>query len=48
MHSIILTVHDKDWLIDKVLNSIYENTEGEYEVIVVLDGCTDNSEAVVK
>lgn len=48
MHSIILTVHNKDWLIDRVLNSIYENTKGEYEVIVVLDGCTDNSETVVK
>ena len=48
MHSIVLTVHNKDWLVDKVLTSIYDNTEGPYEVIVVLDGCTDNSEKVVK
>lgn len=47
MHSIILTVHNKDWLIDKVLDGIFKNTVGEYEIIIILDGCTDNSESVV-
>lgn len=47
MHSIVLTVHNKDFLIEQVLNGIYENTEGPYELIVVLDGCSDNSEAIV-
>ena len=48
MHSIILTVHNKGWLIDKVIHGIKDNTVGEYELIVVVDGCTDNSEEVVK
>jgi len=47
MHSIILTVHNKDFLIESVLNGIYENTEGMYELIVVLDGCSDQSESLV-
>ena len=48
MHSIILTVHNKGWLIDRVIQGIKDNTVGEYELIVVVDGCTDNSEEVVK
>ena len=46
-HSIILTVHNKGWLIDKVIQNIYKNTVGSYELIIILDGCTDNSEEVV-
>ena len=30
MHSIILTVHNKGWLIDKVIKGIKENTVGDY------------------
>lgn len=48
MHSVVLTIHDKDFLIKDVLNGIYSNTESPYELIVVLDGCSDNSEAIVK
>ena len=48
MHSIILTVYNKGWLIDKVIQGIKDNTVGEYELIVVVDGCTDNSEEVVR
>jgi len=47
MHSIILTVHNKGWLISKVIEGIKENTVGEYELIVVIDGCNDNSEEEV-
>jgi glycosyltransferase involved in cell wall biosynthesis len=47
-HSIVLTVHNKDWLIAKVIKSIIQNTVGDYELIVVIDGCTDNSESVIK
>lgn len=47
MHSIVLTVHNKGWLIEEVLKGIVRNTTGEYELIVVLDGCTDDSEQVV-
>ena len=48
MHSIILTVHNKGWLIDKVIQGIKDNTVDEYELIVVVDGCSDESETVVK
>jgi glycosyltransferase involved in cell wall biosynthesis len=44
--SIILTVHNKDFLLLRVLNSIKINTVGNYELIVVLDGCTDNSKEI--
>ena len=47
MHSIILTVHNKDWLIENVLEGIVLNTTEPYELIVVIDGCTDNSEKVI-
>jgi glycosyltransferase involved in cell wall biosynthesis len=43
MNSIILTVHNKDWLIGKVISAIYKHTLDPFELIVVLDGCTDNS-----
>ena len=46
--SINVTVHDKDFLIEKVLTNIFKYTTGDYELIIVLDGCTDNSETVVK
>ena len=47
MHSLILTVHNKDWMIKDVMQSIYKNTVGEYELIIILDGCSDNSEEIV-
>lgn len=47
MQSIILTVNNKAWLIDQVIEAIYNNTVDPFELIVVLDGCTDNSEEVV-
>jgi glycosyltransferase involved in cell wall biosynthesis len=43
MHSIILTVHNKEWLIGDVVTGIVQNTVGDYELILVVDGCTDNS-----
>ncbi len=47
MHSIVLTVHNKGWLIDKVIEGIVLNTRTPYELIVVIDGCSDNSEQVI-
>ena len=47
-HSVILNVHNKDWLIQKVIEGIRSHTQGGYELIVVLDGCTDRSEATVR
>ncbi len=45
MVSINLTIHNKAHLLPKVLEGIIKNTTGKYELIVVLDGCTDNSES---
>ena len=42
--SIVLTVHNQEGIIKKILSGIEENTEGSYELIIILDGCTDNSE----
>lgn len=47
MHSIILTAHNKEWLIQDVVNGILENTQGKYELIFVIDGCSDNTEGVI-
>jgi len=45
--SIVLTVHNKDWLIEKVLRGIFENSnETRCELILVFDGCSDSSEEV--
>lgn len=46
-HSIILTVHNKGFLLPQVLNGLKINTVGDYELIVVLDGCSDNSKEVI-
>ena len=48
MHSIILTVHNKEWLIGQVVEGIVLNTTEPYELMVIIDGCTDNSEEVVR
>lgn len=45
--SINLTIHNKGFLIGDVLESIRLNTSANYELIIVLDGCTDDSEAIV-
>ena len=47
MHSIILTIHNKGWLLPRVLDGILNNTLGDYELISVLDGCTDESEIIL-
>jgi glycosyltransferase involved in cell wall biosynthesis len=47
MFSIILTVHDKEYLIHEVLSRIVKNTIGSYEINVVIDGCNDASEIIV-
>lgn len=47
MHSLILTVHNKEFLLANVLEAIKQNTTGTYELIVVLDGCSDGSAQIV-
>jgi glycosyltransferase involved in cell wall biosynthesis len=46
-HGIILTVHNKAWLIERTLAGIIDNTQGQYNLIIVNDGSTDNSEQVI-
>lgn len=46
-NSIVLTVHNKGFLIGSVLESIKKNTTGLYELIIVIDGCTDNSKIII-
>lgn len=47
MISINLTIFNKGFLIERVLNAIKTFTTSDYELIVVLDGCTDDSEEKV-
>ncbi len=42
--SIILTVHNQENIIPQILKGIEDNTEGNYELIVICDGCTDGSQ----
>jgi len=47
MISINLTIFNKGFLIERVVNAIKTMTTSEYELIIVLDGCIDNSENIV-
>ena len=47
-HSIIVPVHNQEQIIYKVLNKIVKNTVNDYEIIVVLDSCIDNTNEVVE
>ena len=49
MHSIIVTIHNGarrlpngEILLEKVLDGIVNNTVGDYELLCMLDGCTDD------
>ena len=48
MTSIILTIHNKAFLLPDVLAGIKNNAIGNYEIIFVLDGCTDSSPQMVE
>ena len=48
MISLNLTVHNKSFLLPEVLSGIKNNTTGNYEIIFVLDGCTDSSLQMVE
>ncbi len=45
-YSIIVTIHNKGWLVERCIKAIKEHTTGDYELVLVFDGCTDNSEQV--
>lgn len=45
--SIIIPVYNRENFLDKCLNSILKQTYSNYEVIIVNDGSTDNSEKII-
>ena len=47
--SVIIPVHDLGYKIETCLDSIYAQNfdKTEYEILVILDSCTDNSQAIV-
>jgi len=45
--SIILTIHNKGFLVKNSLERIKKLSKGNYELIIVLDGCSDDSEELV-
>ena len=47
MLSVNLTIHDKGFLLRNVLSGIKENTLSNYELVAVLDGCSDDSESIL-
>jgi glycosyltransferase involved in cell wall biosynthesis len=45
----LLTIHNKDFLIGNVCESLLKNLSSiNNQIIIVFDGCTDNSESIVK
>ena len=46
--SLNITIHNKGYLIDTVLRHLRANTTGNYELVMVLDACTDNSLQMVE
>ena len=43
MFSIVMPIHNQENIINLILNSIIQNTLGYYEIILILDGCIDNT-----
>jgi len=48
MYSINLTIHNKGFLVKEVLERIKQYTTNAYELVIVLDGCSDDSESIVQ
>ena len=48
MISIVLTIHNKEFLVRRCIDSIFKNSKMTNHLIVVLDGCTDGSPQIVK
>ena len=47
-YSIIIPAHNSEQYIQKALQSVREQTFKDYELIVICDSCTDNTEKIVK
>ena len=46
--SIIIPAHNEQNYLEKTLESVTNQTYSEYEIIVVLNGCSDDSEKIVR
>ena len=46
-YSIILTVHNKEFLIKEVVEELLYYTTGHFELIFVIDGCSDRSYPII-
>lgn len=46
--SVILTLHNKGWLASTVIDAFIKYTSTPFELVVVYDGCTDNSRHAVE
>ena len=46
-YSVIMPIHNQERIIAEVLDRVYKNTVGKYELILILDNCTDNTEQIV-
>lgn len=46
--SLNLTIHNKGYLLPRVLENIRQYTSGSYELVMVLDGCTDDSQQIAE
>lgn len=46
--SIVVPLYNKEYSIEKCLKSVFAQTYKDYELIIVNDGATDNSEIIVK
>ena len=48
MSYFIIPVHNKENLIGQVIDGILKSVSDDYKIIFVIDGCTDNSENIIK
>jgi glycosyltransferase involved in cell wall biosynthesis len=47
-YSLVMPIHNQAAILPGILTNLKENTVGDYEIIFILDGCTDTSEATVR
>jgi len=43
-----MPIHNQSSILPHILNSLVRNTSGTFELIAIIDGCTDDSESIVR
>jgi cellulose synthase/poly-beta-1,6-N-acetylglucosamine synthase-like glycosyltransferase len=46
-YSIVMTIHNQEEHIHEPLEALFKYTTSPYEIIMILDGCTDNTEQAI-